>query len=184
MSPSIPSSVNITFDNMISEPGNFRPFSATRSSSRMASAPLGKRDAGICVQKFAHALADHASPWRSHSYAILTERYDFVAGAHRIAQADHQKQEREMTALFAAQPFPQCPIDNGQLASTVVIKQVAGVGIAVKDRLLNRREQRHGNQRLDELLRQLSPARERQARGCTRHLDPSLLRERGDGWRA
>ncbi len=46
MSPSIPSSVNITFDNMISELGNLTPPMATRSRSRIASAPLGMRDAG------------------------------------------------------------------------------------------------------------------------------------------
>ena len=53
MSPSMPSSVNITFDNMISELGNFTPWRATRSRSRMASAPLGMRDGGIASRNLA-----------------------------------------------------------------------------------------------------------------------------------
>ncbi len=42
-----------------------------------------------------------------------------------------------MTALLTAQTFPQSPIENDKFAGAVVVKQVAGMGIAVKDRILH-----------------------------------------------
>jgi len=66
MSPSIPSSVNITFDNIMSELGNLMPFIVTRSSRRIASAALGRFDAGI-------ALKNSAADWR-----IIVPRGEFI----------------------------------------------------------------------------------------------------------
>ena len=40
-----------------------------------------------------------------------------------------------MPALIASQPFPQCPINDRQFAGALVVKQVAGMRIAVEHRI-------------------------------------------------
>jgi hypothetical protein len=78
------------------------------------------------------------SPARSRW--ILDQRRNFSRRAQRIAQTDRQKQKREVSPLLAVQPLSQRPIDDRQLARSVVIEQVAGVRIAVKDGILRGRE--------------------------------------------
>ena len=121
------------------------------------------------------SFGDHLSARGRVADALLTERQNFVAGAHRVAQAYHQKQERQMSALVAAQSFPQRPVDDGQLAGPVVVEQIAGMRIAVEDHVLLRRKEREGNQRFDQLLAQTLPAPGERRVAAFVTLDSSLV---------
>ena len=57
-----------------------------------------------------------------------------------------------MAALFAAQTFPQGPVEDDEFAGLVVVQQVAGVGITVEDGIPGRRERGHGDQGFDQLF--------------------------------
>ena len=57
-----------------------------------------------------------------------------------------------MSSLLAAETLTQGPVKDGQLARSVVVKQVAGMRIAVEDCLLSRGENRHSHQGFHELL--------------------------------
>ena len=113
MSPRIPSSVNMTFDNMINDPGNLMPFIANRSRSRIASTPLGSRTL-VIRQETDQPIRRHLLLVRTFPDTLLGSGPRFRCRTYRVAQGDHQEQQREMPALVAAQAFPQCPVDNGQ----------------------------------------------------------------------
>ena len=66
----------------------------------------------------------------------LRQRRNFVTDPHGVSQTHHQEKEREMAALFASQVLLQGPIQNDKFFSGSVVKQVAGMRVAVKHRIL------------------------------------------------
>ena len=83
---------------------------------------------------------------------MLAEPRNLIESAYRIAQADHQKQKCEVPALLAIQSFPECPVDNGQFVSSIVVQQISGVRIAMEDRNWHCRKKWNRDQSLDKLL--------------------------------
>ncbi len=88
-----------------------------------------------------------------------------------------------MPALIAAQTFPQCPVDDRQFASAIVVKQIAGMRVAVKNRIFRRRQKWDCDQGFDELFGNFPAPGHWQSSRRVRHLDSALLRERRNSGR-
>src|SRR4029077_19708792 len=86
--------------------------------------------------------------------------------------------------MLPAQPLAQRPIDEDQFARAIVVKEIAGMRIAMKYDVGLGREQRQNHYRLDELFGYSPAPRRGQPSGCTGHFDSLFFRKRGDSVRA
>ena len=75
-----------------------------------------------------------ANDFRLRSLAPLSsaaERLNLGADAVGVAQRGQQEQHGEMPSLFRIHVFGQGPVENDQFSGSLVIQQVAGMGIGV-----------------------------------------------------
>ena len=126
------------------------------------------------VEEAVDRAIDHSGRFLPAHSLLLTQAPN--GGAHPLpaAQGHHDTQQHQVTPRAQAQPLRQGPVEDHQLAVGLVVQQVSRVGIGVKHRRVFPGEQRHRNERLDQLFGDADAANGRMG-DRVGHFDAGLL---------